>query len=95
MARRSAPYIGRCGFCDQGLLRFLRCRHCQVIVACCDECELIWSDIAAVSRNPHLDSCGAYPACPACGKSPTVWAKPTRDQLRDAQLDGFIAGRST
>jgi hypothetical protein len=94
MANRSVPYIGRCGFCDQGLLRFLRCRDCQAIVACCDECELMWSDIAEVSRNPHQDASGAFPTCPSCGTSSSVWDKPTLRQLRDANVEHYIGGRS-
>ena len=47
------PHIARCGFCEQGLLRFMRCHSCTTVVAVCDECELVWLDIAAVKDDPE------------------------------------------
>ena len=41
MSQQELPYIARCAFCENGLLRPMRCSNCDGVVAICDECELI------------------------------------------------------
>ena len=94
MVRGALPYIRRCTFCEQGLLRFLRCRKCHAFVACCDECELLWGDIAAAHHDPQLPSTGAFPACPHCGDNPAQWDQPTQRQLHTTKLEPYIGGKS-
>ena len=102
MSRRDLPYIVDCGFCEQGLLRFARCRACGAIVAMCDECELVWTDIAAVQANPSMKSTGAFPACPRCADPDTVsadktaadWTQLDRSEVERAGLTRYMADES-
>lgn len=88
------PYVVHCGFCEQGLLRFARCESCGGIVALCDECELIWSDIAAVHSAPSLPASGAFPRCPLCQEKTATWTRLSHDDVRRAELEDYIAGES-
>ena len=88
------PYICQCGFCEQGLLRPMRCKSCQAIVAICDECELTWQDMEAVSRDPATASSSSFPACPACGKERSIWLRLTREQTSGTHVEPFVAGES-
>ena len=54
MSTDEIPYICECGFCEEGLLRFRSCPECEAICAVCDECELVWEDIAEVSVSRAL-----------------------------------------
>ena len=62
MKQKETPYIAHCSFCKQGLLRFMRCRECDAVIAICDECELTWRNIASVHSNPRCPSSGSFPA---------------------------------
>ncbi|NLY00183.1 MAG: hypothetical protein GXY83_29140 [Rhodopirellula sp.] len=94
MKEQELPYVAPCSFCNQGLLRFMRCRECDAVVAVCDQCELVWRDIAAVHRNPHCPSSGSYPACPACGHPQARWSRLTRRKVEQADLEPYIGGES-
>ncbi len=94
MSTEELPYIGECGFCEQGLLRFRSCPECETICAVCDECELIWSDIAEVSEDPSAKAASAYPKCPACGAREKGWGKLDFDDVRDAELDDYVSDES-
>ena len=88
------PYVAHCGFCHQGLLRLAECNGCHSIVAICDECELIWTDVAVASRDVDAASSGAYPVCPQCGHNRS-WRIPTLDQIARADLAQFVMGESS
>lgn len=94
MSNEERPYIESCGFCGDGLLRFHRCTSCDQIVALCDECELMWQDIAALSEDPALPSDTAFPQCPACGYEDAEFAKVTMGEIEEQKLDQFSAGES-
>jgi hypothetical protein len=94
MNREKFPYITECGFCENGLLRFMRCVQCEAVSAVCDECELIWSDVEAVSADPSCPSSSAYPACPVCGARDAAWTKLEQQEAEEANLGPFIAGES-
>ncbi len=85
------PYIALCHFCTQGQLRPMRCRSCKKIVAICDECELIWSDIPAVHANAEVKSAGAHPVCPECGEQQTSWELLTRSEISDNGMDNLLS----
>ena len=82
--------IGQCAFCEQGLLRPMRCRSCAAIVAVCDECELIWDDIGKVRADLRTPSSGAHPTCPACGERQQAWELLTRSELDAEGLGDLV-----
>lgn len=88
--KKEPPHAGSCSFCGDGLLRFLRCGGCESIVACCDECELIWADLAAVTADPEARSSGAYPDCPVCREKEPKWTRLSAAQVRKANLGEYI-----
>jgi hypothetical protein len=94
MNRDKKPYVGNCGFCEQGLLKFRRCPACQTVCAVCDECELVWTKIADVSRDRRTKADGAFPICPACGAERKRWSKLDARQLRRLGFADFIGGES-
>jgi hypothetical protein len=85
------PHIARCGFCGQGLLRFMRCHSCMTVVAVCDECELVWLDIPAVIDDPQLPSSAAFPKCPACHSKHAYWSRLTRAEVASSGLVRYMA----
>ena len=87
-------YIAECSFCGNGLLRFIQCQDCQEIAAMCDECELMWSDIAAVSADPESESASAFPACPNCETELAEWDQPSATAISEADLAVYVAGMS-
>ena len=87
----SLPHIARCGFCEQGLLRFMRCHSCTTVVAVCDECELVWLDIAAVKDDPQTRSSSAFPKCPACHSKHAYWSRLTRQEIESSSLSRYMA----
>lgn len=91
MTQKELPYVNQCAFCTNGLLHLRRCVTCQSVVAMCDECELIWRDVAAVSRNADQPSDGAFPGCPACGQDPATWVKLYPHEIRADRLDTYLA----
>jgi len=95
MNQPKLPYIARCSFCNQGLLRFMRCRQCAAVIAVCDECELTWRDLAAVHSNPRCPPAGTYPTCPACKTPDAGWSYLDCAKVVDASLTQYMAGEST
>jgi len=91
MTHEESPYVNQCKFCGDGLLRLYRCDGCAAIVAMCDECELIWRDVAVISRQADQPSDGAFPACPACGEHQAGWTELDRQAIREANLDAYLA----
>jgi hypothetical protein len=85
------PYIARCGFCEQGLLRFMRCHSCTTVVGVCEECELVWLDIAAVKDDPKTRSSSAFPKCPACHSKHAYWSWLTREEVESSSLVRYVA----
>jgi hypothetical protein len=85
------PHIALCGFCEQGLLRFMRCNSCTTVVAVCEECELVWLDIAAVKDDPHMPSSSAFPKCPACHSKHAYWSWLTREEIEGSSLVRYVA----
>ena len=94
MSANEMPYICECGFCEQGLLRFRSCPECEAVCAICDECELVWEDVSEVSDDPTIKASCAFPRCPACNAKDTAWAALTVDDIRDADLEDYIADES-
>jgi len=94
MSTKESPYISTCGFCEQGMLRFMRCSQCDAVCAVCDECELIWKDIAVVHEDPKSESASSFPTCPACDKASERWRKLDRDEVNRAKLHSYVAGES-
>ena len=94
MEAKKMPFIVRCSFCEQGLLRFMRCRECDAVVAVCDECELKWRNIASVHTNPRCPASGSFPACPACGVADSHWVRLDCAKVVDACLTQYMSGES-
>lgn len=94
MSNDERPFIESCGFCANGLLRFLRCSTCDEIVAFCDECELMWKDVGEVSEDPNLPSDSNFPTCPACGELRAEFQQPSPEEIEEMNLDRFSAGNS-
>lgn len=94
MSKTHQPYIAECSFCGDGLLRFFRCSECDGFAAVCDECELMWSDIAAVGEDHEIESDSTYPVCPHCEAEKPDWESPDPDAITHAGLDDSIAGTS-
>lgn len=94
MSKEERPYIRHCDFCEQGMLRFMRCRDCDSVSAICDECELTWSDIAEVSAQASAKSAGSFPACPNCGAQTADWDKLDSREVRKAKLEDYVSGQS-
>ncbi len=94
MNQQEFPYIAHCSFCQQGLLRFMRCGECDAVVAVCDHCELLWRNLAAVHSNPKCPATGSFPACPACGNPQARWLRMSRLKVDEASLTHYIAGES-
>lgn len=89
--QRKTPYVARCAVCEDGLLRLFVCCECGAVVAICDECELIWQDLAAVSRDPASPSDSAFPACPACDAPKAHWQKLTTEDIQREHLHVYLA----
>lgn len=82
--------IAQCGFCGQGLLRLYRCLRCSAVVALCDECELIWDDVAAVHADSSLPSDSSYPQCPRCAARDGGWHRLSRNEIDRGNLDKLL-----
>ena len=44
-----------CHFCDQGLIGFFRCDDGQTLVLFCDECDMLWLDVAGLIAGDWVD----------------------------------------
>ncbi len=91
MSEQPLPYLRSCPFCGDGLLRLCRCGCCDAVVAICDECELIWRDVARASRSAKPESDAAFPACPACDAQRVKWFRLDKAEIRDAGLEAYMA----
>jgi hypothetical protein len=94
MAGKESPYVNHCTSCGDGLLRLYRCEGCGSIVAICDECELMWSDVPAVSRSAKTPADAAFPECRTCHLDEATWSPLDAEDIRQANLEDCIAGRS-
>ena len=94
MSTDEIPYICECDFCEQGLLRFRSCPECEAICAVCDECELVWEDIAEVSDDPSVKAACSYPRCPVCGAKEKGWPVLEFEEIQDAELEDYVADES-
>jgi len=94
MNREELPYVAQCGFCENGLLRFMRCVECDTVSAVCDECELIWKDLEEVSNDRFCSSSSAFPSCPNCDASASEWTTLEYQDVEDEGLSQFTAGDS-
>ena len=91
MPAKELPYLRSCPFCGDGLLRLYRCGRCNAVVAICDECELIWRDVAAASRRAKPKSDAAFPACPACDTKRVKWFRLNKAEIHEAGLETHLA----
>ena len=69
----------------------MRCHSCTTVVAVCDECELVWLDIAAVKEDPQRRSSAAFPKCPACHSKQPYWSRLTRKEIEKSTLSRYVA----
>jgi hypothetical protein len=65
------------------------------VAAICDECELLWQNVAAVSSDADCPSEGSFPACPQCGTQRSTWTRLDLVEIRRAKLETYLTGRST
>ena len=61
MTQQESPYIAQCSFCREGLLRFMRCRQCDAVVAICDQCELICAILPPCTPIPAAPPPAVFP----------------------------------
>lgn len=94
MKHKEMPYITQCSYCKQGLVRFMRCRECDAVIAVCDECELMWRNIASVHSNPRCPSSGSFPSCPACNTPEARWSRLDCAKVVGACLTQYMSGES-
>ncbi|MGI9243909.1 MAG: hypothetical protein ACR2RV_24140 [Verrucomicrobiales bacterium] len=85
-------YICECRVCGNGLVRFWKFR--DGVVGLCDECELMWNDVAALSSKPGHRADGSFPAGPGRDGGEAEWKPATRRDVERAELDGSIEGYS-
>ncbi len=90
-----SAHIGRCGFCEQGLVRLYRCNACAAVSAICDECERIWRVPAEVHDDPDAPADAAHPSCPACASGHVTWSRLDAAGIAAAGLEHLVAGDST
>ncbi|WP_197442531.1 hypothetical protein [Lignipirellula cremea] len=89
-----SPYLGACGVCEQGKLRFHYCPACHTVCVICDECESLWVDLAKVSDDPGIKANGSFPRCPQCGETSERWPALAPEQLALANLTKYVSGKS-
>jgi hypothetical protein len=95
MSRDRFPYVNRCSRCGNGLLRLCRCGNCAAVAAICDECELVWQDVARVSGDAAAPSDAFFPMCPRCRAASWRWTRLNLDAIRAARLETYVAGESS
>lgn len=88
------PYVARCGWCEQGLVRLYRCDECEAISAICDECERIWSNPETIHADPNARANGAHPNCPMCPCGDVTWTLLTDADITENGFEKLVAGRS-
>jgi hypothetical protein len=77
------------------LLRLMRCTQCHGVMAVCDECELLWTDLDAVTTDPLAHTAGAFPKCPHCGANPAAFEMLTKREIEQENLERYIVGQSS
>jgi hypothetical protein len=82
------PFIGECAFCGKGLLRFWLIN--EELAVLCDECELYWTDIAAVADDPNTPATGTLDTSPLAEPHRAA----TAEEIADADFADFISGYS-
>jgi len=85
------PIIARCGCCERGLLKFVRCLSCTTVVAVCDACDRVWLDIAAVRDDPKIPWSSTVPKCPACHTAHAAWSPLGRHEIEHSSLSRYMA----
>ena len=61
--------LRECSACHgQGMLLLMECPHCRAVLAVCDECDLIWSDVARIAVELNAPADGTFPKCSECSK---------------------------
>ena len=85
-------YVCECRVCGDGLVRFWNYR--EEVVGMCDECELVWADAGALSRDCSTQAAGSFPGGPDGRGGEMDWAPATRRQVERAGLEAFVAGYS-
>lgn len=85
-------YVRECQVCGNGLVRFWKFR--DEIVGLCDECELFWSDVMALSGDPELRADGSFPGGAGRGGVEAEWKRATRRDVERAGLENAIEGYS-
>ena len=90
--RMRTGYVCECQVCGNGLIRFWLYRG--TVVGLCDECELVWSDVGALSANPSARAAGSYPGGPDREGKERDWKPATHRDVERARLDGMVAGYS-
>ncbi len=96
-AKRKRPqmrkaYICECRVCGNGLVRFWNYR--DNVVGLCDECELVWGDVAVLANKPTTKAGGSFPGGPDRKGAEDDWKRATRRDVERADLDEFVAGYS-
>ncbi|MFT4547472.1 MAG: hypothetical protein ACI8XO_000940 [Verrucomicrobiales bacterium] len=96
-AKRRRPqvrkaYICECRVCGNGLVRFWNFRG--EVVGLCDECELVWGAVAALSKKPTTKADGSFPGGIDRNGKDGDWKRATRRDVEMAGLDGLIEGYS-
>ena len=91
MPEQKLPSLRSCPVCSDGLLSLYRCGRCDAVAAICDECELIWRDVARVCRSVKPKSNAAFPACPACEAKRVKWFRLNLDEIREAGLEELLS----
>jgi len=65
----SAYVLRECSACHgQGMLLLMECPHCRAVLAVCEECGGIWSDLARIAVELDARPDGAFPKCCECSK---------------------------
>jgi hypothetical protein len=59
----------------------------------CDECELIWTNLAEIFSNPRTPADAAFPACPACKHEQAAWTTLSAEEIQEAGLGGYLGGK--
>ena len=90
MSEQERPFICNCSFCFNGRLRFVQCDTCDEVVALCDACELMWSDIAGVADDANLSSGSTHPICPHCGDEAADFHWLTSADVKGSQLECYV-----
>ena len=90
--RMRTGYVCECGVCGNGLVRYWMYRGC--VVGMCDDCELVWSDLAALAKKNTTKAEGSFPGGPDEKGKEGDWKLATHRDVDRADFDGTVAGYS-